>query len=67
MTIKRILSFSFSLFLALGALTALPACDRNEGPMEEAGEEIDQNTEKLGEQIEDAGERIQDKAEDASR
>ncbi len=56
-------------------LAALPGCQKQEGPAEQAGKEVDQAVEKTGdeidnaaektgEQIEKAGERIQDTAED---
>jgi hypothetical protein len=44
-------------------LVSLSGCDRQEGPAEQAGEEVDQATEKAGERIEEAGERIQDSAQ----
>ncbi|MDP1862744.1 MAG: hypothetical protein Q8K52_02425 [Thiobacillus sp.] len=49
--------------LAMGALlVALSGCQKQEGPAEQAGKEVDQATEKVGEQIEKAGESIQDTA-----
>ena len=41
-------------------LVALPGCEKQEGPMEQAGKKVDQGVEKAGEQIEKAGDRIQD-------
>jgi hypothetical protein len=41
-------------------LIALPGCEKQEGPMEQAGKKLDQGVEKAGEQIEKAGDRIQD-------
>lgn len=58
----------------LGALLlTLSACQKKEGPAEQAGkqidqtaekvgEQIDQTTEKVGEQVEKTGEQIQDAA-----
>jgi hypothetical protein len=49
--------------LAIGALfVTLSGCQKQEGPAEQAGKEVDQATEKVGEQIEKAGESIQDAA-----
>jgi hypothetical protein len=49
--------------LAMSALlVALPGCEKQEGPMEQAGKKADQGVEKAGEQIEKAGDRIQDAA-----
>lgn len=41
-------------------LTAIPACQKKEGPMEQAGKSVDKAVESAGEQIEKAGEKIQD-------
>lgn len=47
--------------LMMGALAiALPACQKQEGPVEKAGKEVDKATEKVGQKIEKAGESIQD-------
>ena len=43
-------------------LVALSGCQKQEGPAEQAGKEVDQATEKVGEQIEKAGDSIQDTA-----
>ncbi len=49
--------------LAIGALLLLAAaCQKTEGPAENAGKEIDKTVEKAGQQIEKAGEKIQDAA-----
>ena len=44
-------------------LVSLPGCEKQEGPAEQAGKEVDQATEQAGEQIEKAGEEIQDAAQ----
>jgi hypothetical protein len=47
--------------LVIGALFAtLPACQKQEGPAERAGKQVDQAADKVGQQIEKAGEKIQD-------
>ena len=52
-----------SATLVMSALLfALPGCQKQEGPAEEAGKKLDQTTEKVGEQVEKAGENIQDTA-----
>lgn len=43
-------------------LVALSGCQKQEGPAEKAGKELDKATEKVGQQIEKAGESIQDAA-----
>lgn len=49
--------------LILGALlTTMPACQKQEGPAERAGKQVDQATDKVGQQIEKAGDKIQDAA-----
>jgi hypothetical protein len=51
---------TLSAALIMGALLlALSACQKQEGPVEQAGKEVDQATEKVGEQIEKAGDNIQ--------
>jgi hypothetical protein len=48
----------------MGALlVALSGCDKDEGPMERAGKEVDQAVEKTGQQMEKAGDAIKDAAE----
>jgi predicted small secreted protein len=44
-------------------LVALSGCEKQEGPMENAGKRVDNATESLGEHVEDAGEAIQDAAQ----
>ncbi|HWR87838.1 MAG TPA: hypothetical protein VN277_05410 [Acidiferrobacterales bacterium] len=43
-------------------LAALAGCQKQEGPAEHAGKEVDKAAEKAGKQIEKAGESIQDAA-----
>jgi hypothetical protein len=43
-------------------LFGLPGCEKQEGPMEQAGKKVDQGVENAGEQIEKAGDSIQDAA-----
>jgi len=43
-------------------LAAISGCQKQEGPAEKAGKEVDQAVEKAGEKIEKAGENIQDAA-----
>lgn len=43
-------------------LAALSGCQKQEGPAEHAGKEVDQAVEKVGEQVEKAGDSIQDAA-----
>ncbi|SDN51929.1 hypothetical protein [Vreelandella arcis] len=47
-------------FLAVG----LAACGDDEGPAEEAGENIDETMEDAGEEMEEAGEDMEDAAEE---
>lgn len=44
-------------------LAALAGCQKQEGPVERAGKEVDKAAEKVGEQIEKAGESIKDAAQ----
>ncbi|QKE39871.2 hypothetical protein [Ferrovum myxofaciens] len=54
---------TMSASLVVGVLlAALTGCQKQEGPAEHAGKEIDKTTDKAGQQIEKAGDRIQDSA-----
>ena len=49
--------------LVIGALlVALAGCQKQEGPAEKAGKEVDQAAQAVGKQIEKAGESVQDAA-----
>ncbi len=45
-----------------GLLVVLSGCQKQEGPAERAGKDIDQATGQAGEKIEQVGEKIQDAA-----
>ena len=50
-----------SAALVVGALlAALSGCQKQEGPAERAGKQVDQAVEKAGQQIEKAGESVQE-------
>lgn len=51
------------LLLAGICILVLIACNKNEGPAEHAGKELDKATAKVGEKIEKAGESVQDAAQ----
>ncbi|AJP49233.1 hypothetical protein PG1C_13940 [Rugosibacter aromaticivorans] len=52
-----------SAVLGMSALlVALSGCQKQEGPAERAGKEVDRTVEKAGQQIEKAGDSIQDAA-----
>lgn len=48
--------------LTCALLAALAGCQKQEGPMEKAGKEVDKTADKVGQQVEKAGEKIQDAA-----
>ncbi len=50
--------------IALTAAFTLSACDRNEGPMEEAGESIDQSFENAQEHYREGVEEVKDEYDD---
>ncbi|MGV3592451.1 MAG: hypothetical protein ACO1PZ_12235 [Gammaproteobacteria bacterium] len=50
----------YILMLMMAGLFTLQACDTNEGPLEEAGEEIDQAADDVGDNIEDAADDLND-------
>jgi len=54
--------------LVMGALIAgLFSCQKNEGPAERAGKQIDKAVEKAGQQMQKAGEKIEDAVKDANK
>jgi len=60
---KAMQKFTFSAALVTGALlVALSGCQKQEGPAERAGKEVDKAVEKAGQQIEKVGDSIQDAA-----
>jgi hypothetical protein len=56
LTIRKLF---FSMFI-LGSLFGLQACDTNEGPLEEAGEELDDAADDVGDALEEACEDVTD-------
>ena len=48
--------------MAVALMVALPACQKQEGPAERAGKEVDKAADNVGQQLEKAGESIQDAA-----
>lgn len=61
MSMMRKLGLALMMALMLGGVAA---CD-NDGPAEDAGENIDQAAEDAGDSVEEMGEDVQDAAEDA--
>jgi len=51
-----------AVLIVSALLAALAGCQKQEGPAERAGKEVDKATEKVGQQIEKAGQNIQDAA-----
>ena len=55
------LAIIVSTALVMGALfVALPGCEQQKGPAENAGETIDNAVESAGQKVEEAGDSIQD-------
>ncbi len=46
-------------------VTAFSACEREEGPMEETGEAVEESVEETGDAVEDAGEETGEAVEEA--
>jgi hypothetical protein len=59
---KSVKTLSAALVIS-ALLVALSGCEKQQGPMEKAGESIDNATDSVGEHVEDAGEAIQDAAQ----
>jgi hypothetical protein len=53
---------AFSAVAAAMLLGLVPGCQKQEGPAEKAGKELDKAVEKVGQQIEKFGDSIQDAA-----
>ncbi|HSD42054.1 MAG TPA: hypothetical protein VLD36_09325 [Burkholderiales bacterium] len=51
-----------AVLITSALLLVLSGCQRQEGPAEQAGKEVDKAVEKIGQQIEKAGDAIQDAA-----
>ncbi len=49
--------------MAVALIAVLAGCQKQEGPAERAGKEVDKAAENVGQQIEKAGESIQDAAQ----
>jgi len=58
---KSVNTISAALVIS-ALLVALSGCEKQEGPMEKAGQSVDNATESVGEHVENAGEAIQDAA-----
>ena len=56
--------------LCLATLIGASGCKKKpaepEGPMESAGEEVDEAGEKAGDKVEEAGDKVEDAADDAA-
>ncbi len=59
---KKLSKILFVLVSAFG-LAMVPACDRNEGSAEEAGEWVDDKFDDAGDAMEDVGDDIEDAAD----
>jgi hypothetical protein len=59
---KRARTISAALLMS-ALLVALSGCQKQEGPLEKAGKEVDKAAETVGDKIEKAGESIQDAAQ----
>ena len=61
---------SMSLTALCFALLVMSGCKKKpaepEGPMESAGEEVDEAGEKAGDKVEEAGDKVEDAADDAA-
>lgn len=58
---KALLTLPVIILMLIG--TVLTGCEANEGPAEQAGEEIDNAVESTGEAIEEAGDKLEEKTQ----
>lgn len=56
---------SSAAVMAMALLVALSACQKQEGPAEKAGKEIDTAVEKAGEKVNEAGQKVGQEVEKA--
>lgn len=59
----KLANFASAALIVGAMLVALPACQKQEGPAENAGKEIDKAADRAGQQIEKAGQKVQDAAQ----
>lgn len=59
---KRLNKYASATLIVGALLAGLPGCQKEEGPLEQAGKDVDKAVDKAGQQIEKAGENIQDAA-----
>jgi uncharacterized membrane protein len=51
-----------AVLIMTALLATVSACQKQEGPIEKAGKEVDKAVDKAGQQVEKAGEKVQDAA-----
>ena len=61
---RRLATLTACLALGFGGLGVAGCGDDDEGPAEEAGQELDQAGEEVGEELDQAGEDVEQAAED---
>ena len=57
---NAILKKMFALVFVLALALATTACVEEKGPMEKAGEKVDDAVEEVGDSLEDAGDEVED-------
>lgn len=63
---ERIWTAAMAFALAGWLGLSVSGCDRQEGPLEEAGESADEAVEEAGDRLEDAGDRLEDRLDQAN-
>ena len=58
--VTKLRKMASATLIMVAVLTVLSACQKQEGPAEHAGKEIDRAADKVGQQVEKAGENLQD-------
>jgi len=56
-----------AVFAAAFLVAALGACQKQEGPAERAGKQIDQAVQQAGQELQKAGQKLQDAADEAKK
>jgi hypothetical protein len=63
---KRLKIVSAAVLIGV-VILALPACQKQEGPVEKAGKEVDKAAEQVGQKIENAGQSLKEAAKGDKR
>ncbi len=61
---RKLRALLLAALFGLGTIAGVSGCDTNEGPFEEAGEQVDDAVDETQDAADDAGDEIEDAADD---